>query len=173
MLELKPLAEEKREWFIVSLQWAFKQAMLDELAENEEIISREEIEATMKADNAQSLQIEYQGQPVAGAVVRIDEQTQRNSLDLFFVTANEHSKGFGLAAWQAIERHYPQTKIWETHTPYFEKRNIHFYVNKCGFKIVEFYHEKNPNPHSPNLQKNEQNSPLDEMFRFEKEMKTP
>ena len=43
----------------------------------------------MKADNAQSLQIEYQGQPVAGAVVRIDEQTQRNSLDLFFVTANE------------------------------------------------------------------------------------
>lgn len=111
MLELKPLAEEKREWFISSLQWAFKQAMLDELAENEEIISREEIEATMKADNAQSLQIEYQGQPVAGAVVRIDEQTQRNSLDLFFVTANEHSKGFGLAAWQAIERHYRQTKI--------------------------------------------------------------
>ena len=24
MLELKPLAEEKREWFIGSLQWAFK-----------------------------------------------------------------------------------------------------------------------------------------------------
>lgn len=25
-----------------------------------------------------------------------------------------------------------------TCTPYFEKRNIHFYVNKCGFYIVEY-----------------------------------
>ena len=34
-------------------------------------------------------------------------------------------------------------------TPYFEKRNIHFYVNKCGFKIVAFYNERNPDPHLP------------------------
>ena len=34
-------------------------------------------------------------------------------------------------------------------TPYFEKRNIHFYVNKCGLKIVAFYNERNPDPHLP------------------------
>ncbi|VEI47537.1 N-acetyltransferase GCN5 [Actinobacillus equuli] len=43
MLELKPLAEEKREWFIGSLQWAFKQAMLDELAENEELLAEKKL----------------------------------------------------------------------------------------------------------------------------------
>ena len=44
---------------------------------------------------------------------------------------------------------YPDTKVWETCTPYFEKRNIHFYVNKCGFHIVKFINEKNPEPYMP------------------------
>ena len=42
----------------------------------------------------------------------------------------------GYRAWQAIEQAYPATRVWVTHTPYFEKRNIHFYVNKCDFKIA-------------------------------------
>lgn len=171
MLAIKPLSKENKEWFIRSLQWAFKQAMLDELAEDEEIITETEIETSMQAEKAQSLQIESDGCLVAGAVVQIDEQTQHNSLDLLFVVTGEHGKGLGQAVWQAIEQYYPQTKVWETHTPYFEKRNIHFYVNKCGFKIVEFYHGKNPDPHSSHLQKNDENSLLDEMFRFEKVMK--
>lgn len=44
---------------------------------------------------------------------------------------------------------YPDTKVWETYTPYFEKRNIHFYVNKCKFHIVEFQCEKNPSSDAP------------------------
>jgi catechol 2,3-dioxygenase-like lactoylglutathione lyase family enzyme len=43
----------------------------------------------------------------------------------------------------------PDTKVWETCTPYFEKRNIHFYVNKCGFHIVKFINEKNFEPDMP------------------------
>ena len=35
----------------------------------------------------------------------------------------------------------PETEVWETCTPYFEKRNIHFYVNKCGFQIDQFWCE--------------------------------
>ncbi|MBZ7978138.1 hypothetical protein AVBRAN12654_05010 [Campylobacter sp. RM12654] len=36
-----------------------------------------------------------------------------------------------------VEKTFPKTKVWTTTTPYFEIRNIHFYVNKCGFKIVK------------------------------------
>ena len=42
-----------------------------------------------------------------------------------------------------------KTIAWETITPYFEKRNVHFYVNKCGFHIVEFFNEHHPDPHDP------------------------
>lgn len=41
---------------------------------------------------------------------------------------NAHGQGIG-------------TKEWELHTPYFEKRNIHFYINKYNFHITGFYKE--------------------------------
>ena len=75
-------------------------------------------------------------------VVSIDEETQHNSLDLLFINKGKGSKWIGYKTWKAIEEKYPETKVWETHTRYFERRNIHFYVNKCGFKIVEFTSEK-------------------------------
>ena len=57
-------------------------------------------------------------------------------------------------------------------TPYFEKRNIHFYMNKCGFQIVEFFHKY----HQLKFQGNEDNEDIgevdeegpDEMLRFQK-----
>ena len=60
--------------------------------------------------------------------------------------------------------------LWETVTPYFEQRNIHFYVNRCGFHIVEFFNAHHPDPHDP-----EEGTALDDqfpagMFRFEKRM---
>ena len=57
--------------------------------------------------------------------------------------------------------------MWETCTPYFEKRNIHFYVNKCGFHIVEFWNEKNPDPNMPIDFVGDGN---EGMFRFQKKM---
>ena len=81
----------------------------------------------------------------------------------------EHSKGIGYSAWQAIEALHPETKVWETCTPYFEKRNIHFYVNKCGFHIVEFYNNLHPDPYVPQEDVNADEGP-DEMFRFIKVM---
>lgn len=79
-----------------------------------------------------------------------------------------HSRGIGQAAWREVERLYPDTEVWETCTPYFEKRNIHFYINKCGFHAVEFFCEFHRDPNEPDGQDDE--GP-DEMFRFEKRMK--
>lgn len=47
-----------------------------------------------------------------------------------------HNKGYGSKIWEKIEKLFSDTLLWETHT-YFDKRNIHFYVNRLKFKIVE------------------------------------
>ena len=78
---------------------------------------------------AVAYRIREDGRIVGGLVLTIDEDTQHNHLDLLFVDPDAHSKGIGYAAWQAVERLYPETKVWETCTPCFETRNIHFYVN--------------------------------------------
>ena len=85
-------------------------------------------------------------------------------MELLFVSPHIYSKGIGYAAWCEIEQKYPQVKVWETVTPYFEKRNIHFYVNRCGFHIVEFFNSHHLDPNDPDGD----NLMNDGMFRFEK-----
>lgn len=151
------------------LQEAFAVAVVAELGALPDgpIPSDQELDAAIAAPGAVVLRILLAGQAVGGAVLITNAETQHNTLDLFFIARGQEGCGLGLQAWQAIEQRYPQTRIWETHTPYFEKRNIHFYVNKCGFKIVEFTHARHPHP--------QQDGPaplpgLDEGFRFEKVM---
>ena len=63
----------------------------------------------------------------------------------------------------AIESLHPETEVWETCTPYFDRRNIHFYINRLGFHAVEFFNEHHPDPHMPELFDQE-----DGLFKFEK-----
>lgn len=95
----------------------------------------------------------------------INEKTQHNHLDFLYVKYGTQSKGIGQKIWSAIEKLYPDTKVWETCTPYFEKRNIHFYINRLGFRAVEFF-----NPHHPDKNISDDMVGGDYFFRFEKTM---
>lgn len=128
----------------------------------------EDVAASFSAPNAVVHRILEDGEWVGGAVVSIDDETHQNSLDFFFVRVGDLGRGIGRKAWAAIEAAYPETRVWITHTPYFEKRNIHFYVNVCGFHIVEYHHAGHPDPHRPH----EPDLPGDDgMFKFEKRMR--
>ena len=59
--------------------------------------------------------------------------------------------------------------MWETVTPYFEKRNIHFYVNRCGFQIVEFYNSHHPDPNELEEDDEAALDDMDGMFCFRKD----
>ena len=132
------------------------------------IPSDKDLDASFNTPGSVIYHILSNGKKVGGAVVVIDDATQHNSLDFLFICKNEHSHGAGYKAWKAIEEKHPETKVWETHTPYFEKRNIHFYVNKCGFKIVEYFNKNHPDPHIP---EGEDLPGGEDFFRFEKIMK--
>ena len=165
-ITLVPLPESRRDTFIQELQTSFAVAVVEEYGPQEgEIIPRADIEQSLDQPGAEALQILLDGAAVGGAVVS-GAQTGRRSLDLLYLRQNCHSRGIGLAAWQAIEARYPDTAVWETITTYFEKRNNHFYVNKCGFKIVEFFNPHHRDPREPD------NGIVgrDYYFRFEKDL---
>ena len=112
------------------------------------------------------------GEKVGGLILTIDNETHHNHLDILFVLPEAHCKGIGYGAWQAVEALHPETKVWETCTPYFEKRNIHFYVNKCGFQIDQFWCEYfHPEHDMFEDEKHDPDEGPDEMFRFIKVMK--
>ena len=107
-----------------------------------EIISRRTVEDSI--NGGQAYRIIDDEKKVGGAIVRV--QGNKGELEILFVTPKAHSRGIGYAAWCQLEKLFPQVKIWETVTPYFEKRNIHFYVNRCAFQIVEFFNKFHPEP---------------------------
>ncbi len=165
MIELVPTLD--RENFIVNIQAAFKKAVVETYGDDgKEIIPREDVEKSFAEADAEVLDIVSDGEIVGGAVVVI-RADNHNELSLFYVNVDCHSKGIGAAAWRAIEARYPATKIWETVTPYFEKRNLHFYINKCGFHAVEFF---NPKHKDPRFDGDEDFPGGDYFFRFEKVM---
>ena len=176
---LAPLTAEDREQFILDNQWAFKYGAMIEFGEQDdhidddgEIISRGTIERSIDDPNSETYRIVLDGKNVGGAILKIDKETNHNHLDILFVIPEAHSKGIGQGAWAAIEALHPETKVWETCTPYFEKRNIHFYVNKCGFKIDEFWCEYfQPTHEMPDADEHDPGEGPDEMFHFVKVMK--
>ena len=174
-IKLLALTSDDREQFILDNQEAFNYGALEEFGlrddhfeEEGEIISRETIEQSI--DSGEAYRIMLDGQPVGGVIIKVDGD--RGDLEILFVSPRVHSKGIGYAAWCAVEKLHPEVKVWETVTPYFEKRNIHFYVNRCGFHIVEFW---NKYQHGPAILEEEEGnwSIDDEMFVFRKEMTVP
>lgn len=164
MITLVPTRDDERENFIVNLQAAFSKASVENFDYDGEVIPRAEVEKSFNTAGAQILNIVADGKIVGGAVVVI-RPDNRNELSWLFVNADCHGKGSGSAAWQAIEQRYPETKIWETVTPWFERRNLHFYINKCGFHAVEFF---NPHHQAPNFVATDDFPGGDCFFRFEK-----
>ena len=174
---LAPLTSDDREQFILDNQWAFKYGAMMEFGERDnhldtdgEIISRKTIENSIDDRQNETYRIVCDGKNVGGVILKINEETHVNELEILFVLPEEHSKGIGYGAWQAVEALHPETEVWETCTPYFEKRNIHFYVNKCGFKIDQFWCEYFQPDHEMPDDEHSDEGP-DEMFRFIKVMK--
>ena len=176
---LLPLTPEDREQFILDNQRAFKYGAMLEFGERDdhtdgdgEIISRKTIERCIDSPDNETYRIVADGKQVGGVILKIDKVTHHNHLEILFTLPDQHSKGIGYGAWQAVEALHPETLVWETCTPYFEKRNIHFYVNKCGFQIDQFWCEHFlPQHEMPDDEECDPNEGPDEMFRFIKIMK--
>ncbi len=172
MIELRSLEITDREKFIKDNQEAFNYGAMEEFGmrddhfeEDGQIISRETIEKSI--DGGEAYRIVCDGKPVGGVVIKVDGN--RGDLGLLFVSPKVHSKGIGYAAWCEVEKLHPEVTGWETVTPYFEKRNIHFYVNRCGFHIVEFYNSHHPDPNDPDTEADDPDDQFpDGMFKFEK-----
>ncbi len=113
------------------------------------ILPEADIDRSLSSKGAATYKAVQNGKMVGGAIIVIDEETHHGHLDFLYVKSGVQSKGIGKFIWFEIERLYPQIKVWETCTPYFEKRNLHFYVNVCRFHVVDYWNERHPDPNAP------------------------
>jgi len=165
--ELLPLCPEDLPVFKEDMQEAFQTGAASEFTDLDvQILPERDIDRSLSTKGAAAYKAVVDEQIVGGAIVVIDGSTKHNHLDLLYVKHGAQSRGIGQMIWYGIEKRYPDTKVWETITPYFERRNIHFYINRCGFVAVEFF-----NPHHKDPKIPDDMIGGDCFFRFEKVMR--
>ena len=172
-IQLIRLSEEHTIAFKEEMQEAFQHGFQAYNKDDEEdpnqwqVLPDEDFYQSLRAEGAEAYEaIDANGQRVGGAIITIDNLTHEGELAFLYVKVGVQSKGIGQAIWKAIETMHPEVELWETCTPYFDRRNIHFYINRCGFHAIEFFNEHYPDPNMP-----EQFDQEDGLFKFEKRMK--
>ncbi len=165
-MRLEVLTEEKTDQFKADMKAAFRFGAMQGMDLDEEVLPEEDLVRSLSAEGAVAYTAMEGEEMVGGAIVVIDAITQINHLDFLYVKVGQQGKKIGQFIWREIENRYPDTEIWETCTPYFDKRNIHFYINRCGFHAVEFYNRFHPDSHFPEDAEDDQ---FDGMFRFQNE----
>ena len=171
-IQLMRLAEEHTIAFKDEMQEAFLrgfQAYNKDDGEDDtnlwQVLPDEDFYQSLRAEGAEAYEaVDADGQRVGGAILSIHKT--EGELAFLYVKVGVQSKGIGQSIWKSIETMHPEVEVWETCTPYFDRRNIHFYINRCGFHAVEFFNEHHPDPHMP-----EQLDQEDGLFKFEKRMK--
>ena len=82
------------------------------------------------------LSIYNYGKFIGGAIVE-DLGNSEREIAIFFLIVEYQSKGIGKTALELVENYFPDTKVFKLITPLQVVRNVVFYVNKCGYHIVE------------------------------------
>lgn len=149
-MQLIPLKEEDIKEFKYYLQEAFQYWYESIYWKSEEIISESKINRSLNNKNSYAYEaIDDEWKLLWWAIVTINEN-KHNELDFIFVKVDIQSKWVWQFIRKEIEKIHSDTKVWKTSTPYFEKRNIHFYVNKLKFHIVEYFGEKHRDRNTSN-----------------------
>lgn len=176
IIRLKPLEDNDREQFILDSQEAFRHGAAGECRvrdvyyESDGLgVSRQTIEASIDEMDAEAYRIIIGDIKLGGAVIKLDG-SDRGCVDMLFVSPRAHDCGIGSAAWEAIENLHPHVRVWETVVPCCEKQNINFYVNRCGFHIVELLNSRCPNPYYDYKARTAAEREYDDVFRLEKVM---
>lgn len=170
--ELVPLSSSRREVFKREMQEAFQRGAEDYFEPSDNpVLPESHIERSLNGEDTLAYEAMVDGEYAGGAIISVDLNSKRGALEFLFVKHGAQNKGIGQMIWNTVEDMHREVMIWETCTPYFDKRNIHFYINRCGFHAVRFYSKFLTDPNDPDGGVEEtDNEYFDGMFEFEKVM---
>ena len=76
------------------------------------------------------------GRFIGGAIVGNSGKHVRE-IEIFFLIVEYQSKGIGKTALDLVKAYFPDARVFRLITPSNVVRNVVFYVNKCGYRIVK------------------------------------
>ena len=147
-LKVSPITDNEFPIFRKDIQKAFQNGIFtrEEDEKSEDIILPfEDIDNGYARKSVITYKATVNNEIIGGAMVSFDKKEEKGILELLYVKVEAQGNGYGVELWQKIENLHPEVSIWETFVLYTEHRNLHFYLNLCGFSAVEFFNEHHKN----------------------------
>lgn len=167
MFELAVLNDENASVFKRDMQEAFELGAEAYFGTGYgEVLPEKDVNESLDKANSVAYAAWLDDQLIGGAIVSLAPEEMHGELEFLYVKAGIQGKGIGASIWRKIEQLHPEVEVWETVTPYFDRRNVYFYLNVCGFHAVEFLRDEEM-PEDGNMV-NAANEA--DMLRFEKRM---
>lgn len=142
-IKLSLIENEDLKKFKLDMQEAFQKGYEDEFGRTcFQILPEKDINESLETNNSYAYKAEVDGNLVGGAIIVVDKKLKRAHLDFLYVKCDYQNQGIGKKIWHKLELMHLEVKVWETTITYFDKRNIHFYVNICGFNIYSYLHDE-------------------------------
>lgn len=104
--------EEDLALFQKELQEAFMNALIENLGDAEAgpIPSDEDIQQSFHAPETVIYHISLNGEKVGGVVLKINNKTHHDQVDLFYISSKTHNRGIGSAACRQLRRSIQKQK---------------------------------------------------------------
>lgn len=150
-LSIMPIEKSDLKQYKADMQEAFQLGAIEggfPMEACEVILPEKDIDCSLSKQSAIAYKAMLDGEMVGGAIIVLNRRNRSGELDFLYVRHSHQGRGVGKFMWFEIERLHPEIKVWETCTPYFERRNLHFYVNVCGFRVTAYWNEHFPDPHA-------------------------
>lgn len=164
-IEVLPLIDVEFVTFRHDMQQAFQAGVFVNdtmISKDDVILPDEDINGAYYSKDTLTYKAVFNDEIVGGAMISLDESGAKGSLVLLYIRRDSQGKGYGVQLWKMIEKMYPDVRVWETLVLFSERRNLHFYINLCGFSAVEFF--------NPNHRKSSNSNDLDDLLRLEKRL---
>ena len=79
----------------------------------------------------------YDDNVFCGGTIVEDKGGNVKDISIFFLIVEYQGKGIGKTALEMVEAYFPDARLFRLITPSQVVRNVVFYVNKCGYRIVK------------------------------------
>ena len=129
-------------------------------------ISERTVKYVLSKCRCLSFEVVEKEKRLGGIILSLVHNGKRARIFLMFTQPELQNRGVATFLWNELREFMPGVKTWTAGAPYFAVPAIHFLVNKCYFKIIQFTNSVN----SPgDYEKNEVTDPwTDGYLYFEK-----
>ncbi len=143
-MNIQVVPPQKMNSFITDMAEAYQVAYeyrFGEITSN--CISERTVKYVLSKRRCLSFEVVENEKRLGGIILSLVHNGKHARIFLMFTKPELQNRGVATFLWNELREFMPGVKTWTANAPYFAVPAIHFLVNKCYFKVIQFTNSVN------------------------------